>query len=96
MSRKKSKPLDAEFVMFDVFYEDGSRTSNRRVPSILLGGLDGDEPAREAIIEQDRVIAEKSGKPSLAITSIERSGKPTVEKTGKEKAGKDKSGRKGG
>ncbi|WP_291641754.1 hypothetical protein [Bosea sp. (in: a-proteobacteria)] len=96
MSRKKSKPLDAEFVMFDVFYEDGSRTSNRRVPSTLLGGLDGDEPAREAIIEQDRVIAEKSGKPSLAITSIVRSGKPTVEKAGKEKTGKDKSGRKGG
>ena len=60
------------------------------MPSILLGGLDGDEPAREAIIEQDRVIAEKSGKPSLAITSIVRSGKPAVEK-----AGKDKSGRKG-
>lgn len=91
MSRKKSKPLDAEFVMFDVFYEDGSRSSNRRVPSALLGGLDGDEPAREAIIEQDLAIAEKSGKPSLAITSITRSGKPVAEK-----AGKDKSGRKGG
>lgn len=91
MSRKKSKPLDAEFVMFDVFYEDGSRTSNRRVPGSLLGGLDGDEPAREAIMEQDRLIAEKSGKPSLPIQSIVRSGKPTAEKTGKEK-----SGRKGG
>ncbi|MGW9330282.1 hypothetical protein [Bosea sp. NPDC055594] len=88
MSRKKSKPLDAEFVMFDVLYEDGSRTSNRRVPSILLGGLDGDEPAREAIIEQDRVIAEKSGKPSLVITSIVRSGKPAAEKAGKEKSGR--------
>jgi len=93
MSRKKSKPLEAEFVMFDVFYEDGSRTSNRRVPTSLLGGLDGDEPAREAIMEQDRVIAEKSGKPSLAITSLARSGKPAVEKTGK---GAEKSGRKAG
>lgn len=77
MARKKSKPLDAEFVMFDIVYSDGSRTSNRRVPTILLGGLDGDEPAREAIMEQDRVIAEKSGKPALEITSIVRSGKAT-------------------
>lgn len=79
MARKKSKPLDAEFVMFDVVYEDGSRTSNRRVPSALLGGLDGDEPARDAIAEQDRVIAEKSGRPALAIASLTRSGK-VVEK----------------
>jgi hypothetical protein len=75
MARKKSKPLDAEFVMFDVFYSDGSRTSNRRVPSAMLGGLDGDEPARDAIGEQDRLIAEKSGRPALEIASIARSGK---------------------
>jgi hypothetical protein len=63
-----------EFVLFDVFYEDGSRRSNRRVPSELLGGLDGDEPARAVIEEQDRVIAEKSGTPALAVKSIRRSG----------------------
>lgn len=79
MARKKSKPLDAEFVMFDVVYVDGSRRSNRRVPTAILGGLDGDEPARDAIMEQDRAIAEKSGMPPLEIASIERSGKP-VEK----------------
>ena len=74
MARQKSKPLDAEFVMFDVTYVNGQRTSNRRVPTAMLGGLDGDEPAREAIEEQDRVIAEKSGKPPLEIASIMRSG----------------------
>ena len=37
MARKKSKPLDASFVLFDVFYEDGSRSSNRRVPSEQIG-----------------------------------------------------------
>lgn len=79
MARKKSKPLDAEFVMFDVVYSDGSRTSNRRVPTAALGGLDGDEPARDVIHEQDQVIAEKSGKPALEIASITRSGK-VVEK----------------
>ena len=30
----------AEFVLFDVFYEDGSQRSNRKVPSTVLGGLD--------------------------------------------------------
>jgi hypothetical protein len=79
MARKKSKPLEAEFVMFDVVYVDGSRRSNRRVPTELLGGLDGDEPARDAIMEQDRIIAEKSGMPPLEIASLVRSGKP-VEK----------------
>ena len=64
----------AEFALFDVFYEDGSRRSNRRVPSGLLGGLDGDAPARAAIEEQDRLIAEKSGTPAMTVKSIRRSG----------------------
>jgi hypothetical protein len=62
-----------EFVLFDVLYEDGSQRSNRRVPSEILGGLDGDAPARAAIEEQDRLIAEKSGKPLSAVKSISRS-----------------------
>ena len=66
--------LNSEFVMFDVIYEDGSQRSNRRVPSELLGGLDGDTPARAVIEEQDRLIAEKSGTPALAVTSLRRSG----------------------
>ena len=46
-----------EFVLFDVLYEDGSQRSNRRVPGEILGGLDGDAPARAVIEEQDRLIA---------------------------------------
>ncbi len=61
-----------EFVMFNVIYEDGSQRSNRKVPADLLGGLDGDEPARTAIMDQDRAISEKSGLPPLAIKSIVR------------------------
>ena len=64
-----------EFVMFDVIYEDGSQRSNRKVPASILGGLDGDEPAREAIMEQDRDIAQKSGLPPLSIKQIKRSGR---------------------
>jgi hypothetical protein len=63
-----------EFVLFDVFYEDGSQRSNRKVPSTVLGGLDGDEPARAVIEEQDRAIAEKSGMPAMRIKEIRRSG----------------------
>jgi hypothetical protein len=71
----KKPTARSEFVMFDVVYEDGSQRSNRKVDASLLGGLDGDEPAREAIMEQDRAIAEKSGLPPLAIKTIKRSGK---------------------
>ncbi|MBX9862880.1 MAG: hypothetical protein K2Y42_09015 [Hyphomicrobium sp.] len=71
MARKKPNPK-AEFVFFNVVYEDGSQTSNRKVPSDVLGGFDGDEPARAAIEAQDREIAERSGRPRAPIKSIER------------------------
>ncbi len=68
------KPTTREgFVLFDVLYEDGTQRSNRRVPSEILGGLDGDAPARAVIEEQDQFIAEKSGKPAVPVKSIHRS-----------------------
>ena len=36
--RKKMKAR-AEFVLLNVYYEDGSVTSNRKVPADVLGGL---------------------------------------------------------
>ncbi len=74
----KKPTARTEYVLFDVVYEDGSQRSNRKVPAELLGGLDGDEPARGFIMEQDREIAEKSGQPPLAIKSIRRSGNKAV------------------
>jgi hypothetical protein len=71
MARKPA--TRAEFALFDVLYEDGSQRSNRRVPSEILSGLDGDAPALAVIEEQDRLIAEKSGKPVLSVKSIRRS-----------------------
>ena len=65
--------LNSEFVMFDVLYEDGTQRSNRRVPRVLTGGIDGDKPAHGFLIEQDREIAEKSGRPPVKIKSIYRS-----------------------
>jgi hypothetical protein len=61
-----------EFVLFNVYYEDGTQRSNRRVPAELLGGIDRDEPARSVIAEQDREISEKSGMPPLEIARIVR------------------------
>jgi nicotinamidase-related amidase len=77
MARKPATRV--EFTLFDVVYEDGSQRSNRRVPSEVLGGLDGDAPARTIIEEQDRLIAEKSGIPVIAVKSIHRSGSKKVD-----------------
>ena len=71
MARKPASRT--EFVTFDVFYQDGSRRSNRKVPSSVLGGLDLDEPARAILEEQDRLISEKSGVPPIPIERICRS-----------------------
>ena len=71
--RTKSKPQERGSVLFDVVYEDGSQASNRRVPTSVLGGPEGDEPARRVIEEQDEVIAAKSGRPRLAIKRLTRS-----------------------
>jgi hypothetical protein len=79
MARKPA--TRAEFTLFDVIYQDGSQRSNRRVPSEILGGLDGDAPARAVIEEQDRLIAEKSGTPAMIVKSMHRSGARRVDES---------------
>jgi hypothetical protein len=73
MAKKPGTNPKGELAFFDVC-KDGSQRSNRRVPAELLDGLDGDELARGHILEQDREIAEKSGRPPLTIESISRIG----------------------
>ena len=72
MPRMKPKSVNTS-VLFDVFYEDGSRTSNRKVPGSEVGGLDGDAPARAYIEAQDRQIGERSGILPRSIKRIVRS-----------------------
>ena len=67
------KRILSSFVSFDVTYVDSSRTSNRKVPMSILGGLDGDEPARAIIEAQDKQIGEASGRPRAEIKSMARS-----------------------
>ena len=74
MAKKPGTNPKGEFAFFNVVYEDDSQRSNRRVPSELLGGLDGEVPARAFMHEQDREIAEKSGRAPLEIKRIERVG----------------------
>ena len=73
MSRRKPR-ADTGTVLFDVFYEDGTRASNRKVPAAELGGLDGDAPALTFIMDQERRIAGLSGKEPRAIKRLVRSG----------------------
>lgn len=61
-----------EFVFFNVLYEDGAQTSNRKVPSSELDGVEGDEAAKRYIEEQDRKIAEMSSRPRGPIKSVTR------------------------
>lgn len=69
----RSKARESEFVLFNVVYEDGSRSSNRKVPRSELTGLEGDAPAKAFIETQDETIARASGRSRGPIKSIARS-----------------------
>ncbi|HCX68818.1 hypothetical protein [Parvibaculum sp.] len=70
MARKK--PMDGEFIAFNIVYEDGSLSSNRKVPTSALDGLADTSNAKAVIEAQDRDIAEKSGRPRGRVKTIER------------------------
>jgi hypothetical protein len=71
MAKKKINP-NAAFILYNVIYQDGAQTSNRRVPPELVGGLDGEAPIKAFLEGQDREIAEKSGRPRGPIKTISR------------------------
>lgn len=73
MARNKSKSKPATFTMFNVTYEDGTITSNRRVENDRLDQSFGDallDLARTAIEEQDNEIAQRSNRRRAKIKSI--------------------------
>ena len=74
MPKKPGTNPKSEFVFFDVVYEDGSQRSNRRVPAELAPNPKDDADALGYLIEQDREIAEKSGRAPLKIKTIARVG----------------------
>jgi len=73
MARRPTAHRVEEFVFFDVLYEDGMQTSNRKVPGSELDTLDGDLLAKPYIEAQDEKISAMSGRPRAAIKSVTRS-----------------------
>jgi len=73
MARKKAKAKPLTFVMFNVTYEDGTLSSNRRVDNQHLDqsyGEDLFDLARIAISDQDNEIARRSNQRRAKIKSI--------------------------
>ncbi|MAI46868.1 MAG: hypothetical protein CBC34_012985 [Hyphomicrobiaceae bacterium TMED74] len=72
MGRMKPKARQ-EFELFNVYYEDGSQTSNRKILVSELDVLmDRDEQIEAIIAAQDVEIAERSGRSRGPIASIEK------------------------
>ena len=70
---KKQKKLEDAFVFFDVTYEDGTKSSRRKINA---AGLEKDEVegfAMTEIMTQDRKIAEMGGRNRGAVKEIVKS-----------------------
>jgi len=65
--------IDSALVCFDLVYDDGGRASNRKMPTNLLGGLNGDEPARAFFEQEELKNSQRSGLPPRQIKSLARS-----------------------
>ncbi|MBO6519937.1 MAG: hypothetical protein JJ900_03510 [Rhodospirillales bacterium] len=73
MARRKPKSKAGTYSVFNVTYEDGTVTSNRRVPNDQLDQSFGDallDLARTAIQAQDNEIAQRSNRKRANIKSI--------------------------
>jgi hypothetical protein len=70
--RKKPR-TETSFILFDVVYQDGTRTSYRKIPAAQLDELDGIKAAKAFIEQQDRKVAELSGVQRGPIKQVLRS-----------------------
>jgi hypothetical protein len=70
---KKQKKLEDAFVFFDVTYEDGTRSSRRKVNAAGLPSDEIDAFAMTDIMNQDRKIADMGGRNRGAVKLIQRS-----------------------
>jgi hypothetical protein len=69
-ARTKKKITNPDFTLFDVFYEDGSQISNRKVPVAELEAEDKEGAVKAYLEAQDRKIGEASGNPRGAIKLV--------------------------
>jgi hypothetical protein len=72
MAKKKPR-IDDSVILFDVIYEDGTRSSRRKVAASDLADSDGDDHAMTLIMAQDREIAKISGNQRGSVKTITRS-----------------------
>ncbi len=76
MAGRKKKSTKPVAQVFNVVYEDGTLSSNRRIPGELLvdpfGTEDVMDLAQRAIEEQDAEIAQRSGVAKPPIKAITR------------------------
>lgn len=73
MGRRNTKGAGATYTLFNVIYEDETRTSNRRIPNDRLDQSFGDDLldlARAAIQDQDEEIAQRSNQRRAKIKTI--------------------------
>lgn len=71
MAKKKPR-IDDSVILFDVIYEDGTRSSRRKVAAADLADSD-DDHAKTLIMAQDREIAKMSGNQRGTVKTITRS-----------------------
>jgi hypothetical protein len=72
---KKKPRLETNFVLFDVLYQDGAKTSYRKVPASEIHELDDINSVKAFIEAQDRNIAERSGVQRGPVKAVFRSAK---------------------
>jgi hypothetical protein len=72
MAKKKDRVVD-NFIMFDVIYEDGTKSSRRKINAPGMSRDEADAFALTEIMNQDRKIAEMSGKDRGSIKELVRS-----------------------
>ncbi len=73
MAKKKTAKVEDNFVMYDVIYEDGTRSSRRKVNAAGLMRDEIESFALTEIMNQDRKISEMSGKSRGQVKSITKS-----------------------
>ncbi len=72
MAKKKPR-VDDTVLIFDVVYEDGVKSSRRRVTAAELPDGDSEANIKTAIMTQDRKISEMSGNNRGPIKTITKS-----------------------
>lgn len=72
MAKKKDRVVD-NFILFDVLYADGSKSSRRKINAPGMDREEADAFALTEIMTQDRRIAEMSGKDRGPIKDLVRS-----------------------